>query len=305
MPPVIRILEASSIDILGLMPQRVHELKQFGFETRWDPLEADEALPFLAGSKVQRVERLWQALTEDATDLVLCSRGGYGASDLLDDIPWTELKNYPPKTLIGFSDACALMAPLVYLSGWPAIHGPMPASKLWPKPDTHLMHTLQTLIAKTRHSLRETRHSPFQECRLPLQPLSATCPPIMEGQIFGGCWSVLTNLLGTRFLPPFSEPTLLFWEDVGENPGRLIRMLNHWKHAGQLKWVSGIILGDLSQMDTSLEVMAIKQELARRLEPIPSWSCDLIGHCAENWPIPLGQMGRIEDNHFTYELVIS
>lgn len=296
MRPVIRILEASSIDPLEILLKRIEELKNLGFDVRWEPMEKDQFLPFLAGSRQERAERLWEALTEPGPSVILCARGGYGASDLLDDIPWTELKDYPPKTLIGFSDACALMAPLVFLAHWPALHGPMPASKLWPNEGQEAIDRLLAIMKKS-----SLFAEPMIRQQLALTPLlDHDASTSLSGQIFGGCFSVLTNLLATRFFPAFEGPTILFWEDVGENPGRLIRMLNQWKQVGQLKNVCGIILGDFSQMDTSMSSIEVKNELARRLHPIPCWSSDQIGHCVGNMPVPLGVKGQILENNLLF-----
>ena len=68
--------------------------------------------PYTADSQAKRSQELNQALLADV-DTIWSSRGGYGASDLLDDLPWQELakRNRGP-ILVGFSDVCAIQSAL-------------------------------------------------------------------------------------------------------------------------------------------------------------------------------------------------
>ena len=72
----------------------------------------------------------------------------------------------------------------------------------------------------------------------PLQPGTA------RGVLYGGCLSLLTASLGTRFAAQ-TEGKLLFLEDLAEKPYQIDRMLRQMKLAGKLEGVTGIIFGEM------------------------------------------------------------
>jgi muramoyltetrapeptide carboxypeptidase len=65
-------------------------------------------------------------------------------------------------------------------------------------------------------------------------------PGRAQGAIYGGCLSILTASLGTRFAPQ-TEGKLLFLEDVGTKPYQVDRMLRQMVLAGKFDGVSGFI----------------------------------------------------------------
>ena len=62
--------------------------------------------------------------------------------------------------------------------------------------------------------------------------------------LYGGCLSLLTASLGTRFAAQ-TEGKLLFLEDLAEKPYQIDRMLRQMKLAGKLEGVTGIIFGEM------------------------------------------------------------
>ena len=60
----------------------------------------------------------------------------------------------------------------------------------------------------------------------------------------GGCLSLLVSLLGTRF-DLDTRGSILFWEEVDEEPYRIDRMLNHLRMAGKLRDLKGMVVGKL------------------------------------------------------------
>lgn len=291
MLPTIRIIQPSSIDIHDVLAHRIRQLQDKGFKVLHDPLTPDTSLPFLAGSPKDRAWTLWNALTETESQAVLCARGGYGAADLLGLLPWHKLKEFPSKWFIGFSDICAIHSAIVHLSGWPTIHGPMPATMLWDIDNQSDVKNLLEIICQTTF-----------KSEILLQPLiNTSSKTFLEGNLFGGCLSVLTSLIGTPYMPPARQPTILFWEDTGENPGRLIRHLSQWQLSGYLDNIIGIILANFRDLDSGLSVEKIKLTLAHRLQK-PVWSIDEIGHCCPNWPIPLGTKAVIRENILSFSV---
>ena len=63
-----------------------------------------------------------------------------------------------------------------------------------------------------------------------------------EGRLIGGNLSVLCAAIGTPFAPSFNGK-ILFFEDIGEKPYRLDRMLTQLLNAGILQQVAGVAVG--------------------------------------------------------------
>ena len=72
-----------------------------GFDAQWG---------YLAGRDDSRRAQLRHALADPECKAILCSRGGYGGTRLLEGWQWPALSaQRPPKWLIGFSDVTSLL----------------------------------------------------------------------------------------------------------------------------------------------------------------------------------------------------
>ena len=237
----------------------------------------------LAGSLEERLQELLDAIQDDNCQAIICGRGGYGCSDILPHIPWNQLLGTPPKPLIGFSDISALHAAFLAMLKWQGIHGPMPDTSYWQTSDGSDIRNLETgiMTGKWLHEL-ELYYQTF------LQPL--------EGWLFGGCLSVLSNLIGTPYLPQDLSGSILFFEDVGESPGRLLRHFNQWVHAGLTRNVAGILLGQFSAcgLDSDADYIHLANELALRSQK-PVALTKAFGHCHTNQPLPIGHHAILVD----------
>ena len=65
-----------------------------------------------------------------------------------------------------------------------------------------------------------------------------------RGRLVGGCLSLLVSLIGTPY-DLDSRGAILFWEEVGEEPYKIDRMLNHLRMAGKLRHLRGMVVGRL------------------------------------------------------------
>lgn len=284
----IRIVRPSSREQSPeLLPERITQLRSQGFEVRYDDLPTDPTWLYTASSDVNRAAALAEALMEPDTSCVLSARGGYGASDLLPLLPWADLQQHKPKLLVGFSDVSALHAALWTRLAWTGLHAPMPATTLWNQDpgaaDTSLLW--QAIAAYGR--------DPRQTFTVPLSAINAPDMPI-HGRLFGGCFSVLTGLLGTEYFPASLAGYIVFIEDTDEHPGRLMRALNQWLQAGVLQGAAALVIGHLRKLGDNIPDCApfVLQELAKR-SGIPSFHTPLFGHTNPNLPLAIGVPARI------------
>lgn len=282
----IRIIKASSLDREGLLPLRVKELEALGLEILFDEITANVDWSWTAGSIEDRSKALNNALLEPNSDAVMWARGGYGASDLLDLVPWEKVKKAKNKPIIGFSDVCSAQSALYTKTGRLSIHGPMPATTTWKKSGTTDVDQLVNILRG-----KATRGE------ILLTPVLETTSRVVTGTLFGGCLSVLTSLIGTAYLPKNLDGFILFFEDISENPGRIMRMLNQWQQAGLLKGVCGLVLGSFSELGGGLSDSApvLIEEIYRRYR-LPTFTSHDFGHVSPNFPLVIGATAKITAN---------
>jgi muramoyltetrapeptide carboxypeptidase len=231
---------------------------------------------YLAGDDARRLAELRGAFRHDA---VFSARGGYGVMRLLGEFDLAEIPSQP---LIGFSDLTALHAAYA-VAGHKSLHGPV-------------LTQLATQPAEVVDRLFALLESPA----LPA-PLQGQGQGTADGPLLGGNLSVLTRLIGTRFMPPL-EGAVLLLEDVGEKPYRLDRMLTHLKLAGLLDAIAGFALGQWTGCDekdsgyTALDV--VLERVAKTGKPF-AHSLP-IGHGAANQPVALGARVRIAQGRLEF-----
>ena len=73
-------------------------------------------------------------------------------------------------------------------------------------------------------------------------------PGTAEGQLAGGCLSIVVSTLGTGYEID-TKDKILFFEDIDEKPHRIDRYLTHLIQAGKLHQAKGIIFGTFSKCE--------------------------------------------------------
>ena len=230
---------------------------------------------YYAGTDPERLEDL-----QPNAPLVACMRGGWGSARLLER-PLAAEEHW----LLGFSDVTSLLWAR-QASGLPGgIHGPM----------------VTTLGAEPEWSQERLRALLFGEALPPLQG-TVWNPGQAEGPCLAGNLTVATHLLGTPHLPDLSGAILLF-EDIGEAPYRIDRMLSHWRLSGALQQIAGLGFGSFSDCEGdeddardpqhSFGLQAVLQERCGDLG-IPVIADLPFGHRCGNAAIPIGRRARLD-----------
>lgn len=293
--PTIRIIFPSCKEKgQGSLARGVEDLASHGFKILYDELSWSPEWILPTAPKEFRLEALQAALMEPESQIILCGRGGYGASEILAGIPWRKLKTMPKKLIVGFSDIGALHSAFYAKLKWPGLHAPMPASTLWRKGGEHTdIDALMSILA-----LRRVRHG-----SLNVKLLSGSAQKKISGTLFGGCLSVLCSLLGTAYFPKSLKGCILFIEDVGETAPRILRCFQQLLLSPNFKGLNGIVLGRLTELglDSLLNEEELKAELAKR-SPVPLWSSQDFGHVCPNFPLMIGAKAVIEYDSLTWTM---
>lgn len=232
-----------------------------GFDDRWG---------YLAGQDGDRRQQLLTALQDPECRGILCARGGYGGTRLLEDWQWPAC---PPKWLIGFSDITSLLLGLSQ-QGVSGVHGPL-LTTIAAEPDWSLQRLFDWVEGRSLTPLQGKGWGGGRGTGV-LLPVNLT---------------VATHLLGTPYQPNFAN-VILAIEDVSEAPYRIDRLLTQWRMMGVFRQIQGIAIGRFSQClpPANIPSFTVEEVLRDRLSDlgIPVVSDLPFGHDGVNAALPVG-----------------
>lgn len=247
----------------------------WGYQVRLSE-DIDAAWGYLAGPDESRRRQFQAALSDPDCRGLLCARGGFGGTRLLENWQWPATSN---KWLIGFSDITSLLWSLA-CQGTAGVHGP-------------LLTTLAQEPAWSQQRLRD-----WVEGRaLPALTGQGWGQGTATGILLPANLTVATHLLGTAHAPDL-EGVILAFEDITEAPYRIDRMLTHWRMLGKLQQVKGIALGRFSRCEPAPGVVSfnVAEVLCDRIGDlgIPVVSDLPFGHDGVNAALPVGVPARLD-----------
>jgi muramoyltetrapeptide carboxypeptidase len=276
------ISPSSPLDDVARIEAGVTYLEKLGYRTLIGS-HVQSRLGYLAGTDRERLEDLHTMFADKRVKAVFCLRGGYGSGRLLPLVDYRLIARNP-KIFLGYSDVTALALAFWRKCRLITFHGPMVgvdmAGAMDPVAEESLWRMLTTVV-----------RSP---AALPL--LTGTGQALQgetaRGRLLGGNLSLVVSLLGTPYQPSFSR-SILFLEEIDEEPYRVDRMLTQMRNGGVFARSAGVVLGrftnctpkDPSRPSLSLE--DIVRDLAAA-ERRPFSSGFSFGHEAGALTIPHG-----------------
>lgn len=226
----IAVIAPASSAKLERVTRGMEVLRAHGYDVVTGQHALGKCTPYFSGTAVERLADLHAAFADPAIKAIFCTRGGYGSNYLLDGID-LDLIRRNPKPFFGYSDLTPVQTWLMDQGGLVAFHGPLVAGDFAVENGVHFMSLHAALggghvAAGAAEGLRTLRSGRAQ------------------GMVYGGCLSLLTASLGTRFAPQ-TEDKLLFIEDVGAKPYQVDRMLRQMMLAGRFDGAKGFIFGEM------------------------------------------------------------
>lgn len=182
-----------------------------------------------AGTEQEKKAAFLELMADEHIDVIWAAGGGNRCLHFLDKLSKTELKELPPKKLIGFSDVTALLNSLGAYGSVTPIHGPV-FSQISSK------EQLETVLpALSGQQIKITG------CEI-IKPGTAT------GLAIGGNLSVFHFWLVKYAADIFWENKILFLEDCNEELSHIDRLLWSLQTMGVFDKVRGIVIGDFSNL---------------------------------------------------------
>ncbi len=235
-----------------------------------------------AGTDTQRADDLQSALNSPEVKAVLCARGGYGTSRIIDRIDFNQFKRFP-KWVIGFSDVTVLSMHLLDVIGCESIHAPM-------------AFNLKTTDPRSVEALRKAL---FGELLSIEWEAKVWQEGKASGLLSGGNLSILFSICGT---PSFAHRAnqMLFIEDLDEYLYHIDRMVVKLIRSGNLNSLSALIIGAMSDMRDNKVAFGMSAEeiVASNILPlfkgIPVVSEMPLGHVPYNHAVYVGRMAFLQ-----------
>lgn len=247
-------------------------LERHGFTVRFDTRRLnDRWRDYYAGDDTQRTQEFIDALQEPDVDIIWFGRGGSGSARILPAV-LDAAAVLPPRIIVGFSDATAVLNAFAVRLGWLTFHGPV----------------VKSLARADVDLCRAILQGDISSIRSPGTPVPTpnTSPQSMIGRLFGGNLATLSSLAGTSYCPP-SQDTIWLLEEIGEYDYRVDRALHHLRDAGYFQDAVGALLGPIFQGTAQPE--RVQTEIG-----LPCWAGAPIGHTGPMSVLPIGATVRVE-----------
>ena len=209
-------------------------LERFGFKPKLAK-NVRARLGFLAGTDRERAADLMAMFADKKVKAIICLRGGYGASRILERLDYDVIRRHP-KILSGYSDITSLHFALAQKVNLISIHAPMLNGAL---ADPKVPEFTKKSFFRT---VMEARPSGSICDGYEGKTVSILRGGMAEGRLIGGNLSLICASLGTPFAPSF-KGKILFFEDVSERPYRFDRLLTQLLNAGIFSQVAGVAVG--------------------------------------------------------------
>jgi muramoyltetrapeptide carboxypeptidase len=273
-------------------PERLEQgmaaLSRLGFL----PVPADNLASrhgLFAGDDAERLAAFHRLAADPSLAAILFARGGHGVLRVLPGIDW-DLLARRPRAYVGFSDLTPFLLGVVARLGQVAFHGPMVAADF--------NRGLTAVEEESFLGALAGRYPATQPLTAPAPrpPGSGAAAGTAAGPLLGGCLSLLVATLGTPYAADLAG-SLFFWEEVGEPPYRIDRMLTHLRLSGSLDKIAGMLVGHISSAGEAEDAPgpSLPSQVAGALQGFSwplAWGLES-GHVAPNRTLPLGLGARL------------
>ena len=188
---------------------------------------------YFSGTDKQRTQDLQKMLDDTNIKAILCGRGGYGLSRIIDKLNFQKFKNNP-KWIIGFSDITILHAHIFQHYQIASLHAPMAAAFNDGGYKNEYIISLKNALNGVDSNYTCASHA--------MNKIGSG-----EGELIGGNLSLIAHLVGTHSSYK-TRHKILFLEDVGEYLYNIDRMMIQLDRAELFKHLQGLIIGGFSDM---------------------------------------------------------
>lgn len=292
-PATIGVYALSGRADPAMLARGVAHMEELGHRVIVAP-EASYEWRYFAGTDDERLAGFHRLLADPAIDLMMCARGGYGLTRVLERIDWNAVAS-SGKAFVGFSDFTAFNMAAYANANLLTYQGPLLGIDFGDgEPDTFMEQHFWLTISRDSHRVDDVASAHgYDERRI-------------EGRLWGGNLSLLAHLVGTPYFPDI-DGGILFVEEIGEEPYAVERLFYQLHHAGVLARQKAVLLAEFTDcvpknakrypysMDEVVETL-------RKLLPYPVLDGLPFGHVARKLTLPFGAPATLSIREGRYSL---
>lgn len=233
-PPYLKAGDTIGITApAGFMPVEklqacIDTLQNWGYTVKLGETTHSDSQNYFSGTDEERAADFQDMLDDPEVKAILCARGGYGMSRIIEQFRFKRFKRHP-KWIIGFSDITVLHAHLYQQYDIASLHAPMGAAFNEGEYDNPYLDSFKNAIEGKPLQYQTKAHA-FNRTG------------VAKAELVGGNLTLLAHLVGS----PSDLKTknkILFLEEVGEYLYNIDRMLIQLKRSGKLDRLKGLIIG--------------------------------------------------------------
>ncbi len=240
---------------------------------------------YFSGTDTERLEDLQTMMDDDEIKAILCARGGYGLSRIIDDINFEKFI-VNPKWIIGFSDITILHSHVFQNYGIATLHSPMAAAFNDGGSETEYVQSLRKALLGLPSGYCSDAYK-----------LNKT--GTAAGELIGGNLCLLAHLAGSKSSMN-TKGKLLFIEDTGEYIYNVDRLMIQLQRAGMLHQLAGLIAGSFTDMKDT--VIPFGESVYDSIyEKVKNYAYPVcfhfpVGHANENYALKHGVLHTLQVN---------
>ena len=222
----------------GFMPLEkmqtcINTLQNWGYKIKIGATAGGDSQNYFSATDEARAKDLQQMLDDDSIKAILCARGGYGISRIIDKINFTTFKK-KPKWIIGFSDVTVLHSHIHTNYKIATLHAPMASAFNDDGFKNEFVLSLKNALEGKKNKY---------ECAINNLNKKGEA----TGELIGGNLTLLSHLVGSSS-DIKTKGKILFVEDVGEYLYNIDRMFYQLKRSGKLDKLAALIIGGFTDM---------------------------------------------------------
>ena len=244
---------------------------------------------YLAGDDEFRAKEFMKFIADKNVKAIVALRGGWGCARML---PYIDLTLIPdnPKIICGFSDITTLLLAIHRQTGLVTFHGPV-GNSTWEGATTESFLD----VVQARKNPIVMKNSETKVIR----------GGVGTGMLYGGNLSIICSLIGTNFLPDFTN-SILFLEETEEEPYRIDRLLTQLSMTGVLDKLSGLVIGTCAKCEAEEPEKSFTLDevldfhFKNRSYPVIKGFA--IGHIKDKFTLPVGVPATLDAGKLTLTL---
>jgi muramoyltetrapeptide carboxypeptidase len=260
---------------------------------------------YFSGTDEQRAEDLTYMFNRNDVAGIVCTRGGYGCARILPLLDYDVIEENP-KILIGYSDVTALNYGIFRKTGLITFHGPVSISTF---NEFSVNNFKKVLMNPSDEIVFENSNSGEDENPYGVVSIGRGKK---QGRLVGGNLSIAVSLIGTEYDVDYDD-TIIYLEEIGEEPYRIDRMLTQMIQAEKFEDANGIAMGIFRKCEPkikdpsfskSFSLMDVLKDRLSNLK-IPVVYGMSFGHIKDKFTIPFGIEAELDSEKQSITLMES